>query len=34
MAYSKNQENFLILELKKLHPDSLIKNVMTDSQEG
>ena len=28
MACSKNQENVLILELKTLHPDGLIKNVM------
>ena len=28
MACSKNQENVLILELKALHPDGLIKNVM------
>ena len=28
MAYSKNQENILIRELKILHPDGLIKNVM------
>ena len=28
MAYSKNQENILILELKILHPDGLVKNLI------